>query len=65
MNDSSPEVDKLKGSAKSAAGKASSDKGLEAEGKTDKIQAEGRQAAKEIRDTAREAAESLRNGPKH
>lgn len=65
MNDSSPEADKLKGSTKSAAGKASGDKGLEAEGKTDRIQAEGRQAAEEIKDAARGAAESLKNGPKH
>ena len=65
MNETSPEIDKLKGSVKSAAGKARGDKGLEAEGKTDKIQAEGRQAAEEIKDTARGAAETLRNGPKH
>lgn len=65
MNDSSAEADKLKGSAISAAGKASGDKGRQAEGKTEKIQAEGRQAAEEIIDTARGTAESLGNGPKH
>ena len=65
MNDSSAEADKLKGSAKSAAGKASGDKGLQAEGKTEKVQAEGRQAAEEIIDTAHGTAESLGNGPKH
>ncbi len=65
MDDNSPEADKLKGAAKSAAGEATGEKGLEAEGKTDQAQAEGRQALEEIKDTARGAAESLRTGPKH
>ena len=63
MNDNSPQTEKLKGKAKSVAGKATGNKDLEAEGKTDQVEAHGRQAAETAKHTARRAADSLKNGP--
>lgn len=65
MNENSHKAEEIKGKAKAAAGKATGDKGLEAEGKTDVVQAEGKQAGDDVKNTARGVADSFRDGPKH
>lgn len=65
MNENSHKAEEIKGKAKTAAGKASGDKSLEAEGKADVVQAEGKQAGDDVKNTTRGVADSLKNGPKH
>lgn len=65
MNDNSHKAEEIKGKAKAAAGKAAGDTGLEAEGKTDHMKAEGKQAGQEVKDAARGVADSFEKGPKH
>ncbi|WP_166822532.1 CsbD family protein [Brevibacterium limosum] len=65
MNEKPHKAEEIKGKAKTAAGKATGDQSLEAEGKTDVAEAEGKQAADNVKNTVRGVADSLRNDPKH
>jgi uncharacterized protein YjbJ (UPF0337 family) len=53
-------ADKAKGTIKEGAGKISGDKELEREGKADKAKGEMHRAAGDVKDAARNAADSLK-----
>ncbi len=53
-------ADKAKGAVKEGAGKISGDKKLEAEGKADKAKGAAHKAAGDVKDSARDAARSLK-----
>lgn len=53
-------ADKAKGAVKEGAGKVSGDKDLENEGKIDKAKGAAHKAAGDVKDAARDAADSLK-----
>jgi uncharacterized protein YjbJ (UPF0337 family) len=53
-------ADKAKGAVKEGAGKVSGDKNLQNEGKADKAKGAAHKAAGDVKDSAREAVESLK-----
>ena len=53
-------ADKAKGAVKEGAGKVSGDKELENEGKIDKAKGAAHKAAGDVKDAARDAADSLK-----
>lgn len=61
MNENSHKGEELKGKAKTVAGKATGDTGLEAEGKADQVQAEGKQAGDKVKDTAHGIKDSVKD----
>jgi len=54
-------ADKAKGAIKEGAGKVSGDKKLEAEGKVDKAKGDLHNVAGDVKDAARNAADSLKH----
>jgi uncharacterized protein YjbJ (UPF0337 family) len=52
-------TDKVKGSIKEAAGKATGDRRTEAEGKTDQTKGEAKDAARDVKETAKGVRDSL------
>ncbi len=55
-------TDKVKGSVKEAAGKATGDKRLESEGKTDKAKGEVKDAAHDVKEAGKGVRDSLKKG---
>jgi uncharacterized protein YjbJ (UPF0337 family) len=53
--------DKVKGSIKEAAGKMTGDRRTEAEGKTDQAKGKGKNAAREVKETAKGVRDSLKD----
>jgi uncharacterized protein YjbJ (UPF0337 family) len=53
-------AEKAKGAAKEGAGKVSGDKDLQNEGRSDKAKGAAHKAAGDVKDSAREAVESLK-----
>jgi uncharacterized protein YjbJ (UPF0337 family) len=53
-------TDKVKGSVKEAAGKATGDRRTEAEGKTDRAKGEAKDAARDVKETAKGVRDSLK-----
>ncbi len=53
-------MDKAKGKVKEAAGKVTGDKRTEAEGKADQIKGEVKDAAHDVKESAKGAADSLK-----
>lgn len=53
-------ADKAKGAVKEGAGKISGDKDLQNEGKTDKAKGAAHKAAGDVKDAARDAADSVK-----
>ena len=53
-------ADKVKGAIKEGAGNLNGDKGMEAEGKIDKAKGSAHNAAGDVKDTARDAADALK-----
>jgi uncharacterized protein YjbJ (UPF0337 family) len=53
-------TDKAKGSLKEAAGKATGDRRIEAEGKTDKAKGEAKQARHDVKESAKGVRDSLK-----
>ena len=56
------ETDKMKGKAKEWAGKATGDKRMESEGKTDQAKGDVKGAAKDAKRTAKGISDSLKKG---
>jgi len=53
-------VDKAKGAVKDAIGKATGDRGMQADGKIDKMKGEGRQMVGDVKDAARDADREMK-----
>jgi uncharacterized protein YjbJ (UPF0337 family) len=53
-------TDKVKGSIKEAAGKATGDRRTEAEGKTDQTKGKAKNAARDVKDSAKGVRDSLK-----
>ena len=53
-------ADKVKGSIKEAAGKLTGDRRTEAEGKTDRTKGEAKDAARDVKETAKGVRDSLK-----
>jgi uncharacterized protein YjbJ (UPF0337 family) len=53
-------TDKVKGSIKEAAGKATGDRRTEAAGKTDQTKGKAKNAARDVKDTAKGVRDSLK-----
>lgn len=52
--------DKIKGTLKEAAGKATGDRRTEAEGKTDRAKGEAKNAVRDVKESAKGVADSLK-----
>ncbi|MDN6605346.1 MULTISPECIES: CsbD family protein [Brevibacterium] len=61
--ENSHKAEEFKGKAKAAAGKATDDESLQAEGKADVVQAKGKEAGEKAKDAARGVANSLKDSP--
>jgi len=57
---SSGTTDKIKGAVKEGVGKMTGDRQTEAEGKTDQVKGDVKNAAQDVKDTAKGARDSLR-----
>ena len=53
-------ADKVKGTVKEAVGKATGDRRLETEGKTDKVKGDVKNAAEDVKEAAKGVRDSLR-----
>ena len=56
----SDKAEELKGKAKAAVGKATDDKGLEAEGRTDAAKSKGKQFGDDVKDSLKGVKDSLK-----
>ena len=54
-------IDQVKGAIKEAYGKVTGDKHAEAEGQMDKAKGKAKEAAQDVKDTAKGAVDSLKN----
>jgi uncharacterized protein YjbJ (UPF0337 family) len=59
VNQASNKLEELKGRVKETAGKASKDRGLEARGKKEQLEAQSNQAAQGVKRQARKAKNTL------
>jgi uncharacterized protein YjbJ (UPF0337 family) len=55
-------MDKVKGSVKETVGKATGDKRMESEGKTDRAKGEAKDAAHQVKESAKGVRDSLKKG---